>query len=160
MIHLLPPALHRLLLRFAHRARHHWRRTAKRPLAGVSVIATDGEGCVLLVRHSYGPSVWALPGGGLNRGEVPETAAARELHEELGCGLVGIERVATIEETISGAPHTAYIFAGRLDGEARPDGREVVAARFFAADALPADLGASSRRRIEAWRDDRSRCRP
>jgi ADP-ribose pyrophosphatase YjhB (NUDIX family) len=151
MSRLLPPALHRMLLRFAHRARHYWRRAAKPQLAGVSVIATDGAGRVLLVRHSYGPKVWALPGGGLNCGEVPEAAAARELHEELGCGLVGIERVATIEETISGAPHTAYIFAGRLDGELRPDGREVIAARSFAPDALPADLGKSSRRRIEAW---------
>lgn len=148
MIHLLPPALHRLLLRFAHRARHHWRRLAKRPIAGVSVIATDRAGRVLLVRHSYGPGVWALPGGGLARGEAPEAAAARELREELGCGFAGLEQVATIKETISGAPHTAYIFAGQLAGEPHPDGREVVEARFFAVDALPADLGASSRRRI------------
>lgn len=157
MSHLLPPAPHRLLLRVAHRVRHHWRRLAKWPLAGVSVIVTDGAGRVLLVRHSYGPRVWALPGGGLNRGEAPEAAAARELHEELGCGLVGIEQVATIEETISGSRHTAYIFSGQLNGELRPDGREVVAARFFAADALPADLGRSSRRRIETWRSDGSR---
>jgi ADP-ribose pyrophosphatase YjhB (NUDIX family) len=153
---LLPPALHRLLLRFAHRARHHWRRATKRPLAGVSVIATDGGGGVLLVRHSYGPRVWALPGGGLARGEAPEAAAVRELREELGCGLARIEQVATLEETISGAPHTAYIFTGTLAGEPRPDAREVVAARFFAVDALPVDLGASSRRWLEAWRAARS----
>ncbi len=151
MNRLLPPVLHRLLLRFAHRARHHWRGLAKWPLAGVSVIVTDDAGRVLLVRHSYGPKGWALPGGGLGRGEAPEAAARRELREELGCGLAGIERVATLRETISGAPHTAYVFTGRLVGEVHPDGREVIAAQFFAVDALPADLGASSRRRIEAW---------
>ncbi len=151
MNRLLPPALHHLLLRLAHRVRHHWRQLAKRPLAGVSVIVTDDAGRVLLVRHSYGPKVWALPGGGLGRGEAPAAAAARELREELGCAVAGIERVATLQETISGAPHTAYIFTGRLAGGVHPDGREVVAAQFFPVGALPADLGASSRRRIEAW---------
>lgn len=151
MIHLLPPALHRLLLRLAHRIRHGWRQAVRRPIAGVSIIATDGAGRVLLVRHSYGPNIWALPGGGLGRGEEPEAAAVRELREELGCGLVAIERLATIEETISGAPHTAHVFAGSLAGDVRPDGREVVEARFFATDALPANLGTSARRRIERW---------
>jgi ADP-ribose pyrophosphatase YjhB (NUDIX family) len=151
MHRLLPPALHRLLLRAAHRARHYWRRVVKRPLAGVSVIATDDAGRVLLVRHSYGPRVWALPGGGLKRGEVPEIAAARELYEELGCGLATIEQVARIEETISGAPHTAHVFAGKVSGAPRPDRREVVEARFFAPARLPHDLSRLSRDRIEAW---------
>lgn len=151
MIHLLPPALHRLLLRLAHRIRHGWRQAVRMPLAGVSIIATDGEGRVLLVRHSYGPNVWALPGGGLARGEQPAAAALRELREELGCTLASIERVATIEETISGSPHTAYLFAGRLAGPPRPDGREVVEARFFAADALPQDVSTATRRRLQQW---------
>jgi ADP-ribose pyrophosphatase YjhB (NUDIX family) len=152
MLHLIPPELHRAGLRVAHRVRHHFRRLVKLPLAGVSVIATDEAGRVLLVRHSYGPPAWMLPGGGLSRGEAPEEAAVRELREELGCGLTRIELVATLQETISGAPHTAYVFTGRLAGEPRPDAREVVAARFFTVDALPVDLGAMGRRRIEAWR--------
>lgn len=156
MTRLLPPALHRLLLRIAHRVRHHWRRTAKRPLAGVTVIAFDDAGRVLLVRHSYGPSVWSLPGGGLERGEAPDAAAVRELREELGCGVTEIEHVATISDTVSCAPHTAHVFAGELDGEPRPDAREVLAAQFFALDALPEDLGRSSRRCIEAWSAMRS----
>ena len=39
---------------------------------------------ILLVRHSYGPQHWALPGGGLASGEDAEACARRELREELG----------------------------------------------------------------------------
>lgn len=152
MTGLLPPALHRLLLRIAHRVRHHWRRLTKRPIAGVSVIAVDDAGGVLLVRHSYGPQLWALPGGGLSRGEEPKAAAVRELREELGRGVAELDKVATISETISDAPHTAHIFVGRLDGEPRPDEREVISAQYFAVDALPENVGRSSRKRIEEWR--------
>ncbi|HUB84833.1 MAG TPA: NUDIX domain-containing protein [Rhizomicrobium sp.] len=55
-----------------------------RPTAlGASVIAQDEQGRVLLVRHSYMPG-WSLPGGGVGRNEPPETAALREMREEVG----------------------------------------------------------------------------
>ena len=50
---------------------------------GVKCVLTDGDR-VLLVRHTYGPREWDLPGGGVKRGERPATTARREMHEELG----------------------------------------------------------------------------
>lgn len=50
---------------------------------GVSAIAEDGDGKVLLVRHRFGHG-WALPGGGVLAGEPPERAILRELREEVG----------------------------------------------------------------------------
>ena len=44
-------------------------------IAGVSVIVTNLSGDVLLLKHSYGPDVWGLPGGGLGKGEDPQAAA-------------------------------------------------------------------------------------
>lgn len=152
MLQLLPAALHRALLPLAHLVRHHWRRWRKAPIAGVSVIITNLGGDVLLLKHSYGPDVWSLPGGGLGRGEDPLEAARREVREELGVELGRIEPVATLEEVLSGSPHTAHVFAAVCDQRPQPDGREVTVARFFPSHSLPEPLARTTRERIAAWR--------
>lgn len=152
MPNLLPAPLHRALLPLAYRLRHRWRRWRKTPIAGVSVIVTNLAGDVLLLRHSYGPAVWSLPGGGLGRGEDPADAARREMREELGVDLARIECVGTLEEVLSGSPHTAHIFAAVCDFQPKPDRREVIEARFFPSHSLPEPLGQSTRRRIAVWR--------
>lgn len=148
----LPAPLHRALMPLAHAARHRWRCWRKTPIAGVSVIITNLGGDVLLLKHSYGPAVWSLPGGGLARGEDPLEAARREVREELGVELARIEPVGTLEEVLSGSPHTAHIFAAVCDRRPQPDGREVTVARFFPSHSLPEPLGETTRKRIAVWR--------
>lgn len=48
----------------------------------VIVVSTDGK--ILLVRGLFSRQQWALPGGGLKRGESYEQAAKREVFEEVG----------------------------------------------------------------------------
>lgn len=148
----LPAALHRAILPIAHAVRHRWRRWRKVPIAGVSVIITNLGGDVLLLKHSYGPDVWSLPGGGLARGEDPMEAARREVREELGIELPRVDATGTLEEVLSGSPHTAHLFAATCDQNPRPDGREVVEARFFPSHSLPEPLGKTTRVRIAAWK--------
>jgi len=152
MLQLIPERLHRALLRIAHRVRHRWRKLVRAPIAGVSVFVTDVEGRLLLVRHSYGPGGWALPGGGMGRSETPEDAASREVAEEVGCRLDGVRVLERIEETVSGSPHTAWLVAGRTLDRPRPDKREIVEARFFPTHSLPEPLTPLTRARIAAWR--------
>ena len=58
----------------------------QRPVtSGVKCLITDGDR-VLLVRHTYGPRAWDIPGGRTKRGEDPLTTARREMEEELGLG--------------------------------------------------------------------------
>jgi len=152
MLHLIPRSLHRALMPLAHRVRHRWRKAAGARLAGVSVFVTDLDGRLLLVRHSYGPNGWALPGGGLGRGEDPEDAARREIAEEVGCALEGVRVLEHVQETISGSPHTAWLIAARTRDRPRPDRREILEARFFPTHSLPEPLTALTRTRIAAWR--------
>ena len=145
---LLPRSLHRLALRAAHRLRHVWRRLAKPELRGVSVILRDPEGRVLFVRHAYGPPNWSLPGGGIARGEAPEAAARREMAEELGLTLGTISELGTIRETISGAPHTAYLFLAEIGEAPMPDGREIVEVRFARPENPPKPVSGLAEARI------------
>ena len=152
MLRLIPPPLQRALMPLAHRVRHSWRRWRKAPIIGCSIVIVDGAGRVLLLRHSYGPPVWSLPGGGIGRGEDPMVAARREVREELALELAGLTCFAVLEEELSGAPHTAHLFEAVSQGMPQVDRREVVEARFFAPDALPADVGAPTARRLALWR--------
>lgn len=157
MFQLIPAPLHRALLPLAHAVRHRWRLWSKTPLSGCSVVITDLADQVLLLRHSYGPKVWALPGGGVKRGEDPALAAKREVAEELGITLGTIHSLGTIEEVISGAHHTAHLFAARAADHPVPDRREVIEARFFPAHSLPEPLGELTRRRLKVWRERSNR---
>nr|WP_298930599.1 NUDIX domain-containing protein [uncultured Erythrobacter sp.] len=152
MANLIPAPLHRALLPIAHKVRHRWRKFRKVPIAGVSVVLTNLQGDVLLLRHSYGPKVWALPGGGLKTGEDPEECARREVMEELGIKIAAIQLVGAIEEELSGSPHTAHLFTATCDARPKPDGREVDEARFFPSHSLPEPLGTATRRRLNEWK--------
>lgn len=50
---------------------------------GATAIVEDGQGRILLIRHSY-VGGWQLPGGGMNANETPDEAVVRELEEEVG----------------------------------------------------------------------------
>lgn len=152
VLRLIPPPLARALLPLAHRIRHRWRRWRRQPLRGCAVVITNPAGEILLLRHSYGPDVWALPGGGIGRGEAPEAAARREIAEELGLRLGALHLLAQAEEEISGSPHTAFVFTASTPKAPAPDRREVIEARFFASDTLPEPLGRITRSRLALWR--------
>ncbi len=72
--------LYRILARFVL---HPWFRLTRGLTLGVRVMVQNPQGHILLVRHTYSPG-WLLPGGGVERGELAEEAAAREVLEETG----------------------------------------------------------------------------
>jgi len=66
------------------------RATGKPLRQAVRALVIDSAERLLLTRYDFpGRSVWAPPGGGIERGETPEQALARELAEE--AGLVRVE---------------------------------------------------------------------
>lgn len=153
MTGIIPAPLHRALLPLAHRVRHRWRKYRGKPIAGVSVVLTNFDGDVLLLRHSYGPKVWALPGGGLKPGEDAEACARREVMEELSVEVGPLHSLGAIEEELSGSPHTAHLFTATCNARPKPDRREVDEARFFPTHSLPEPLGEVTRRRLSVWKE-------
>lgn len=143
--------LHRLALNVAHNLRHRWRRWRKVPLEGVTMIARDPEGRLLMVRLSYAEAGWSFPGGGAKRGEDMASAAVRELAEETGCEARLVTLVGRMEETLSGSPHTAHVYSCITDDFPVPDQREVVEARYFPPHSLPHPMTERTRARLAFW---------
>ena len=146
MLHLIPAPLHRVLYRLADRTRRVWWRIRKPRGRGVHVVVFNEAGRVLLVRHSYGPAVWAVPGGGVGRREDPAAAAAREMREELGCELAQLVAAGPYEADELGLRSEQIVFAARLAGEPVADRREIVAVEWFD----PANLPANTSRHVPA----------
>jgi ADP-ribose pyrophosphatase YjhB (NUDIX family) len=110
------------------------------PKVAVAVVLGDETG-VLLGRRCIDPGsgLWSFPAGYVNRGEVLEEAAVREVLEELGLAITLTGVVGVYSER--GEPVVLVVYAGEIEaGEPHPDGREVSEVRRFPLDALPDDL--------------------
>lgn len=151
MLRLIPARLHRAALVAAHRLRRIWWRVRKPLLLGCRVLAFDGQGRVLLVRHSYGSGRWMLPGGGIARGEDPLAAGLRELREEVGCRLAHAREFERVDEPLSGTTNRVHLICGLIDGEPRPDGREIIEAVFHDPAALPDNMAVALERGMAQW---------
>lgn len=119
---------------------------------GVAVFRDDQ---LLLVRRTMDPGRgrWALPGGYLDVGEHPRTAAAREAAEEAG---VEVEVGSVIDVFANPAEEGGAVFvlfAASWRGGEPAAGDDADAAQFFARDALPDVAFASTAHAIERWPD-------
>ncbi len=151
MPHLIPASVHRAVLRLAHALRKCWWRLTKPLLFGCRVLALDGAGNLLLIRHSYGSDKWTLPGGGMARGEDALDAARREFSEETGARLAHARLIAVHDEPLFGATNRVHVVAGRIEGQPRADGREIAVLGCFERDALPSPLASSLSARLDEW---------
>jgi 8-oxo-dGTP pyrophosphatase MutT (NUDIX family) len=116
-------------------------------MPSVAAVVFDDAGRVLLARHSTG-GVWSTPGGAIDPDETPQDAVVREVWEELRLDVEPIRFLGTFggpafRITYENGDEVAYVitaFECRIvGGDIRPDGDEVLEARWFAVDEL-ADL--------------------
>lgn len=133
-----------------------WRLTRGMTL-GVRVIATDAQGRICLVRHTYTPG-WLLPGGGVEPGETALDALERELREEAAIALASTPVLLGLfhNKAASRRDHVALYLAEAISHLDTPRPRFEIAERgFFALDALPGETSPATLRRIAEWREGR-----
>src|SRR3982751_6955949 len=117
---------------------------------GVRAVVLDADTRVFLVRHSY-VTGWYLPGGGVDLGETMEQAMRRELKEEGDIDLTGdaVLHGIFLNSHVSRRDHVAVYVVRQFRQDRIPEpNHEIAECRFFATDALPADISPGTRLRI------------
>ncbi|ANZ43277.1 DNA mismatch repair protein MutT [Lentzea guizhouensis] len=136
-------------------------------LPGTSVLVSDEEGRLLLVRRAE-CGTWGLPGGFMEPGETLAETGVREVREETGLevGSMALLDVFSGPEYFAVCPNgdevhnvTAAYTAVVSSGELHIDQVEVSTAEFFPLDSLPEDLFVPERPIIERYLADSARQR-
>ena len=92
----------------------------QKPRSAVMVVRDNK---LLLIERKKGdePAYFVLPGGGVEAGETPSQAAAREMQEELGVEIEVKSLVKDPEQT----DRETWIVRASLTGDAQPEWQEV-----------------------------------
>ncbi len=110
----------------------------RRPkVTGVKCIVKNGDD-ILMVRHTYGKSLWTFPGGGVKKGEGLTEAVRREIKEEVGFDMKDLTQVGHFYATDQYVRDNVFVFTGQTDRrDFKLDKLEILDAGWFGWDNLP-----------------------
>lgn len=101
---------------------------------GAFIVIFDEKNRVLL-SHRRDLDLWNLPGGGVEKGELPTEAAIRETKEETGLKTKIVNLVG-----VYGKPHRdefAFVFLGKATGGKLKKSKEADKHRYFSLKKIP-----------------------
>lgn len=105
-------------------------------------ILIDGDKVLLIQRSlddEFEPGAWAFPGGKIEDGELPESAAARELNEETSIKALEVKPIEKIEHENGATTH--FYFVSDYDlGDMELEEDEVAGAEWFSIGNLPENI--------------------
>lgn len=132
--------------------RLYWR-VCKPVRRGVKVFVFNNER-VLLVRLGYGKRKYALPGGGVERGEFLEDAAVREVLEESGIIITEPKYIGSRTYTTEyKTAEVAYFHARTEIADITIDGQEIIDAGWFTLQELPELNSVRLKEEIQAFEE-------
>jgi len=119
-------------------------------VAVICIVAREGR--VLMIRRGteQGYGLWGLPGGYVDRGEVVEKAAAREVWEETSLEVETRELIGLFSE--AGNPVIVAVYAALESGGDLEAGPEALEVGFFATDDLPELAFLRDREVLAKWK--------
>ena len=119
-------------------------------VTATTVVECGGK--VLMVRRGIEPGLglWSLPGGYVDRGEVVERAAEREVREETGLMVTVTGLVGIFSEP--GHPVIMVTYDSQIVGGNAAPGPEVLELDFFSLDGLPPLAFPRDQQILEAWK--------
>ncbi len=125
------------------------------PKLAVVVIASQGSE-ILMVKRDIEPMMgrWSFPSGYVDRGEVVEEAAIREVREETNVE-VSLDRLLGVYSR-EGAPVVLVAYAARIVGGSPSAGDEAQAVKLFSSDDLPPLPFPSDPEIISEWHRQKS----
>jgi ADP-ribose diphosphatase len=80
---------------------------------GVAILALDNANRVLLIRqyrYAVGETIWELPAGMLEPGEMPQVCAERELEEETGYHAARLELLSRFYSTPGATDEVLHVY--------------------------------------------------
>ena len=102
-------------------------------IVAAKVYLENEKGQFLAVKTTYNPG-WDIPSGHCDKGESPDSAAARELFEETGIKANNLQQQAVVFQPVMGT--VQVLFTGKLDHspETRADNVEISEVRWVKRD--------------------------
>ncbi len=118
-------------------------------IAATCIVERQGKVLLIQRNNQVGYGLWSMPGGYVDRGEVVEEAAAREVQEETGLQ-VEIQRLVGLFSE-EGHPVVVAAFTARETGGRLAAGPEAQDIGFFALDDLPEMAFPRDQLILEKW---------
>ncbi len=94
----------------------------------VACVLTDQAGRIaleLIYRPIFDSHQYEIPAGGIEKGETPEDAILRELREEVGAEVQGLELVTVVQNAPGHTDHLTYIFRATLLSLGAPEAQSL-----------------------------------
>ncbi len=103
--------------------------------AAVAAMVFDGQGRILLFKHTYRKFEWGIPAGGLEYNEQPDMAIVREFFEETGMQ-IKVEKILLAESSKEDR-NISLIYLCRIVSGTFKESNEISEMKYFDVTDLP-----------------------